>query len=116
MVSRFGSVQTELLPIVMHPTNFIDEFFSMHYGMSNVDVYGLILWCYSFGRKANSMKRGWQYKVEDHSWKKLGIPQRYTCFVSAYHNISQQNSCHKTYKEKCKNKVKDVPKDGNLGK
>ena len=38
------------------------------------------------------------------------------CFVSEDRTISQQNACHKAYEERLKNRVKDVPKDENVGK
>ena len=51
--------------------------------------------------------------ILENSWVYLKGTQ---CFVSEDRTISQQNARRKAYEERLKNKVKDVPKDGNVGK
>ena len=98
----------------------IDEIFSMHYGMSDVNAYG----AHQVGKQGviRSGERPivctmtddtkWRIILEN-SWVYLKGTQ---CFVSEDHTMSQENARHKAYEERLKNKVTDVLKDGNVGK
>ena len=98
----------------------IGEFFSMHYGMSDVNVYG----AHRVGKHGatrfeerpivctmtNDTK--WRIILKN-SWVYLKGAQY---FVSEVCNILQQNAHRKAYEVKLKNKDKDVPKGGNIDK
>ena len=104
-----------------HPSEkVIGEIFSMHYGMSDVNVYG----AHRVGKHGatrfeerpivctmtNDTK--WRIILKN-SWVYLKGAQY---FVSEVCNILQQNAHRKAYEVKLKNKDKDVPKGGNIDK
>ena len=98
----------------------IGEFFSMHYGMSDVNVYG----AHRVGKHGvtRSGERPIVCTMTDDTKRRIILENSWVylkgtqCFVSEDRTISQQNARRKAYEERLKNKVKDVPKDGNVGK
>ena len=98
----------------------IDDVFSKHDGMPDVNIYGAHLvgkhGVTRYGERpivctiADDTK---EMIILENSWVYLKGMQ---CFVSEHRTISQQNAHCKPYEEKLKNNVKDVPKDGNVDK
>ena len=96
----------------------IGEFFSLHYGMSDVNVYG----AHRVGKHGVTRfgERPIVCTMIDDTKRRIILENSWVylkgtkCFVSEDHTISQQNDHRKTYEEKLKNK--DVGKDGNGSK
>ena len=98
----------------------IGEFFSLHYGMSDVNVYG----AHRVGKHGvtRSGERPIVCTMTDDTKRRIILENSWVylkgtqCFVSEDRTISQQNDRRKAYEERLKNKVKDLGKDGNGGK
>ena len=98
----------------------IGEFFNMHYGMLDVNVYG----AHRVGKHGvtRSGERPIVCTMTDDTKRRIILENSWVylkgtqCFVSEDRTISQQNARRKAYEEKLKNKAKDVPKDEKVGK